>query len=185
MRRDWQTRPVAGSLQRPRLLSNVRVASPLTLTDKGRWNQLKPHEMTPRQFWESKIKKCMKERGVSRNVAEFVHRRRNTDPEHLQHALRACENGVELRRQVLDAMHPLDRHRILHDFPRLHRWYQPPHERRLAREGKPLTAPAIQDAFEHERKMVERIYEEEDSRFRFLRLTRRSGQVALVPVSAT
>jgi hypothetical protein len=91
------------------------------------------HELTPRQYREAYLKGMQTEYGITRKEAEEGHCV-DFEISHYQACVKAAASGIELRRQVLDALSPGLRRSILHDFPTLHRNYMLPEARKMNKE---------------------------------------------------
>jgi hypothetical protein len=103
------------------------------------------HMLTPRQYREAYLKGLMAEYSLTRKEAEEGHCM-DFEISHFNACQKAASNGVELRRQVLDAMAPGLRRSILHDFPTLHKGYMLPEARHMNNEREARIRKTRRDA---------------------------------------
>lgn len=92
------------------------------------------YELTPKQYRERIIRLRMAEYGVSRAEAEFDLSPAEIERRHLTVVMLAADQGIKIRRQVLDAMGRA-RNNILKWHAEQYVDYMPPDVRKLNRES--------------------------------------------------
>lgn len=93
------------------------------------------YDWTPKQFHEIVVRRTMGEYECSRKEAEEQPGATGSDEEHFSRCLTYLSSGGRLRRQVLDALDPSRRRRVLHDYPGRHAGYILPEVRQRARSS--------------------------------------------------
>ncbi len=95
---------------------------------------MQSYDMTPKQYHEHIVRECMREYECSRADAEYQRTALDTNEEHFALVFSAVKGGVQIRRQVLDALTDGQRYRIFHDIPGTHPWYLAPAVRKINRD---------------------------------------------------